>query len=400
MRRSYMVRLGVVAALALALAVPLAAQQRLTGIRTTVVGPVYEAWSFGDGLYQPIAGGDSVRIDRASQWTVPIAVVFPLGSRFTLDVSAAYAATEVKLAESDPDLGTTSYSLSGLTDTKVRLTTKLAGDNVLFTLGLNGPTGKTELDAEELAALRVMAAPALAFSIPALGTGSGGTAGLVFAREVRSWAMAFGASYEMRGEYSPVALAGGVSTTDFNPSDAIHVSLGMNGLVGGNEMTLGLAGDFFGEDELRSGATAAPPTRLGPIYTAEWTLDFATRRLREASLYVVDRYRTNYEQDGEKIDESSGNYLDAGLRLIFPAGPRMGIITALGVRHHTGLKVDNTLSTAAAASGALTLGLSREVGNGYMFQPYLRAQMGTIETGENSADANALGFGLTFSRRF
>jgi hypothetical protein len=395
-----MVRLGVAAALAFAFAAPLAAQQRLTGIRTTVVGPVYEGWSFGDGLYQPIAGGDSVRIDRASQWTIPIAVVFPLGSRFSLDVSAAYAMADVKLGESDPELGTDSYSLSGLTDTKVRLTTKLAGENVLFTLGLNGPTGKTELDGEELAALRVMAAPALAFSIPALGTGSGATAGLVFAREVSSWALAFGASYEMRGEYSPVALAGGVSTTDFNPSDAIHLSLGMNGLVGQHEMTLGVSGDFFGEDEIRSGTVSAPPTRLGPIYTFEWTLDFATRRLREASLFVIDRYRTNYEQDDQKIDESSGNYLDAGLRLIFPAGPRTGIITALGVRHHTGLKVDNTLSTAATATGALTVGLSREIGSGYMFQPFLRAQMGTVETGENSSDATAFGLGVTFSRRF
>lgn len=381
--------------------VPGGAQQRLTGIRTTIIGPVYEAWSFGDGLFQPMSSGaDSVRIDRASQWTLPVAVVIPLGARFTLDVSAAFASAQVKLAGPDTVLDTDSYSLSGLTDTKIRLTTKLAGENVLFTLGINGPTGKTELDDEELAALRVMAAPALGFTIPALGTGAGGTAGIVVAREVNTWAWAFGASYEMRGEYSPVSLAAGVPTTDFNPSDAIHVSLGVNGLVGQNEMTLGVAGDFFGEDELRSGATAAPATKLGPIYTVEWTLDFATRRLREASLFVVDRYRSSYEQNGQAIDESSGNYLDAGLRLIFPAGARTGIITALALRHQTGLKVDNTFSTAAAATGALTVGVSRELASGYMLQPFLRAQLGKIETGENSANANAIGLGVTFSRRF
>src|SRR5687768_9120240 len=139
---------------------PVAAQERLTGIRTTVVGPVYESWSFGGGLVQT-GGTSNVELDGASQWMLPVAVVIPLGSRFTFDLSAAYASMSVKLKGEDGTLGTDTYSLSGLTDTKLRLTTKLAGDNVLFTIGINAPSGKTELDAEELAALRVMAAPAL-----------------------------------------------------------------------------------------------------------------------------------------------------------------------------------------------------------------------------------------------
>jgi hypothetical protein len=168
-------------------------------------------------------------------------------------------------------------------------------------------------------------------------------------------------------------------------------------------MTLGVSADFFGDDELRPGGSAPPPsasTRLGPIYTVEWQLDIATRRLRDASLYVVDRYRTSYEQNGQSVEESDGNYLDAGLRLVFPAGPRTGITSALSVRHHTGLKSDDALATAATATAALTLGLSRDLGSGYMLQPFLRAQMGTIETGDNSADANAFGLGITLGRRF
>jgi hypothetical protein len=404
MRRAILAGLIASAALLISgLGTALGAQQRLTGVRTTVVGPLYEAWSFGDGFYQPIGGADSVGIDRASQWAIPIAVVIPLGARFSLDVSTAYASAEVKLASTDPDLATSTYSISGPTDTKLRLTTKLAGDNVLFTLGINAPTGKTELDGEELAALRVMAAPALGFAMPALGTGSGGTAGVVVARQLGNWAWALGASYEMRAEYSPIAVSGGLSTLDFNPSDAIHLSLGSNVLLGQHQMTLGASADFFGEDELRSGGgapAAASATQLGPIYTLEWRLDLATRRLREASVFLIERYRTSYEQNGEEVEDSDGSYFDAGLRLVFPAGAHTGLITALSVRHQTGLGSDNTVSTAALAGGALAVGLSRDVGSGYTLQPVLRIQRGTIESGPNSASASALGLGITLSRSF
>jgi hypothetical protein len=384
---------------------PVAAQQRLTGLRTAVVGPVFDSWTFGDGLYQPlVSGSDSVLVESASQWSIPMVVVFPINSRFTLDVSAAYASGTVSLASNDPNLDIDEYQVSGFSDTKIRLTGKLRGDNLLFTLGFNAPTGVTKLDDEELSALRVIASPGLGFAIPTLGTGSAATAGVVFAREISNWAWALGASYEMRGEYSPISVAAGLPTLDFNPSDAIHLSLGSDGLVGQHQMTFGASVDLFTEDKLNSDAPgsppAAPPTQLGPIYTLEWQLRLATQRFRELSVYAMDRYRTKYKQGDVTVDESSGNYLDAGVRSVLPVGSRMGILANLSLRHQTGLKSDNSLSTAAVATGGLTLGLSRDLGSGYMLQPFVRGQMGKIETGDRSESVTGFGAGVTVSRQF
>jgi hypothetical protein len=402
--RTYIRRAALGAFTITSLAAPAAAQEKLAGFRTTVISPVYESWSFADDLFQPLASGDSVRVKRASQWSVPVMVFIPLGRGLSLDVAAAYASGEVELDGRDAArVGADHYSLNGLTDAKIRLTGRLAGDNVLFTLGFNAPSGKVELDERELDALRVLAAPALNFQIPTLGTGSGGTAGLVFATAVANWAWALGASYEIRNKYAPatVVSAGGLSAPDFNPSDAIHVSLGSDGLLGAHGMTFGLSADFFTEDKvIEDASVSASTTQLGPIYTAEWQLRIASRSFRELTIYAIDRYRSKYKRDGATVPQSDGNYADAGVRSIIALGGRTGILAAANVRHHTGLQSDNTLGTAALASGGLTLGVSRDLGSGYLLQPFVRGQVGRVKTGIHRSNATGLGAGVTLTRRF
>jgi hypothetical protein len=284
----------------------------------------------------------------------------------------------------------------------------VVGDQVLVTVGANLPTGATSLDPEAFAALRVLSAPALAMQTPALGTGFGATAGVVLAREISSWAWAFGASYEMRRTYTPVSFAAGVAAPDVDPGDALHLSLGADGFVGQSGMTLALSADLFGEDELdvSTGAGAATPraatvrTHLGPIYTVDWQLRVANTRLRELTFYAVDRYRTPYERGGRRVDESSGNYLDAGTRAVFPLSPSSGILSTVNLRHQTGLKSDSTLATAAAAGAGLALGLVQSLGSGFSLQPFVRADYEKIKSVDASAGAWGLAVGITLGRRF
>lgn len=403
--RTHIRRAAIGALVMAAAAAPAAAQEKLAGFRTTVVSPVYETWSFASDIFQPLASsGDSVRVSRVSQWSVPVLVFVPLGRGLSVDVAAAYASGEVELDDRDAArVGTNHYSLSGLTDTKIRLTGRLAGENLLFTLGFNAPSGKVKLDDEELNALRVLAAPALNLQIPTLGTGTGGTAGLVFAKAIANWAWALGGSYEIRNKYAPASVvsSGGLATPDFNPSDAVHVSLGADGLLGSNGMTFGLSADFFTEDKvIDDAASSSATTQLGPIYTAEWQLRVAAPSFRELTLYAIDRYRSKYKRDGATVAQSDGNYLDAGVRSVIAVSGRTGVLAAANVRHHTGLKSDNTLGTAALASGGLTLGLSRDLGGGYLLQPFARGQYGRIETGGRKSNATAFGGGITLTRRF
>ncbi|MDF2773077.1 MAG: hypothetical protein K0S86_2572 [Geminicoccaceae bacterium] len=383
---------------------PLGAQGRLVGYRTSTLGPIYERWSFGDGLYQTaLAGGDSVRVEGASQLTLPISLSVPLGERWSVDLSGAYASGTVSLASADTALGVSRYRVSGLTDLRLRATGRVVGDNVIVTLGVNLPTGKTSLDAEEFSAMRVLAAPAFGFQTPTLGLGAGGTAGVVVARQVAGWAWALGGSYELRNAYDPVTFVG-----EMNPSDAVHLSVGGDGLVGRHGMTVGVSADLFTKDRLApleppgggaSGAAAAE-TQLGPIVTADWQLRVATSRFRELTLYAVDRYRTKYKRGGAAVDGSSGNYLDAGVRGVLPVSRASAVLGHLNVRNHTGLRSDNSLATAAITSAALTLGLVQDLGNGYALQPFARAQAGRAKTGNNSASARGLAAGVTLGMRF
>jgi len=392
------------AACLLAAARPLSAQGRLVGTRSASLGPVYETWSFADPVQQStFDNAGNARVTGASQWSVPIGVVVPLGTRWSFDLSGAFASGQVDLEGTDPSLDTDGYALSGLTDVKLRLTGPLAGDNVLVTLGLNVPTGKTELDAEELSALRVLAAPALSFQTPALGTGLGGTTGIVLARQFGGWAWAFGASYEFRGKYNPVAaLQAGAGQSDFNPGDGVHLSLGADGLLGSHGMTLGLSADVFTTDKLTftgDGASAEQSVKLGPVFSADWQLRLATPRARELTLYAVDRYRSSFSQAGTAVEGSSGNYLDAGLRAVWGVSPSLGILTALNARHQTGLSVDNSLATAAVAGGGATLGLVLGRG-GATVQPFLRAQAGQLDTGGDKTSITGLAGGVSVGATF
>lgn len=383
---------------------PLAAQDRLVPARSATAGLVFEQWSFGSGLLQPAGGGSgSVELKSASAWSVPLAASIGFGERWTFDVSTAYSSGTVTLRSDDVGLATDSYALSGLTDVRTRLTARMAGDALIVTLGANLPTGTTSLDGEQFAALRVLAAPALAMQTPALGSGFGGTAGLVASRQIGGWAWAAGVSYELRRTYTPVAFAGGIATPDVDPGDAIHLTLGADGLVGEHGMTVALSGDLFGDEELAVAAGAGEATvttRLGPIFTVDWQLRVATTRLRELTFYVVDRYRTPYERGGQEVKESSGNYADAGIRAVFPLSPSTGVLSVVNVRHQTGLKSDSTLATAATAGAGLMLGLQRSFGGGFELQPFVRADYARIKSVDASATGTGLSAGVSLGRRF
>jgi hypothetical protein len=401
---------GLVAAMTAILpcASPLQAQDRLIPSRSASVGPVFERWSFGSGLGQPTGdGGGSVDLREAAAWSIPVGASIGFGERWTVDLSTAYSNGTVRLRAPDPSLGRDRYSLSGFTDVRARLTGRLVGDQVIATIGANLPTGASSLDAEEFAALRVLAAPALGMQHPALGTGPGATAGVVVARQIATWAWALGASYELRRAYTPIAFAAGVAGPDVDPGDALHLSLGADGLVGQHGMTLAVTADVFTDDRLEAvvaGGTVLPAeavtTHLGPIVTVDWQLRVAAPRLRELTFYVVDRYRTSYERAGRTVPESSGNYADAGVRAVFPISPATGVLTALNLRHHTGLKSDSTLATAATAGVGITLGLVRSLGTGYTLQPFLRGEYANITSGDASVAATGLSLGIALGRRF
>jgi hypothetical protein len=389
---------------ALALAAPLAplaslaAQDRLLGLRAAGAGVTAETVWFGDGVAQAgLLGGDSLRVTRVSQLSVPITAVTPIGSSWTLDATTVYATGSVQLAGAAGRTAT----LSGLSDVRLRATGRLLDETVLLTAGVNLPTGRQELDGEQLTALRTIAAPALGMLAPPVGPAARRACRSGPARRAGAWAVAGGVSYEVRGEFAPVAaLVAGAPSIDFTPGDVVRASLGADRLVGRHRLSLALSADLFAEDRLRAGGATLAEVQLGPVLTTDLQLQLAAPRLRELVLWSTNRWRARFSRDGVTVPGSAGNYLDGGLRGSLPLGVRTDLFAAADARWHTGLDVGDALATAGVTGGGLTLGLSRRVA-ALTVQPFVRGQAGRLRF-QRATDASFTGgtAGLTILTRF
>jgi hypothetical protein len=371
------------------------AQEPLGGRGGWQLVPFYEHWRFDDGSVE--------RARSAWQWSFPVVGVATLG-RVTVDAYAAYAVGEV---EAEDLLGATTHArLSGMTDLKLRAVTRLVGDRLLLTAGVNVPTGARELEQEELGALRVLGSPILRFATPAFGTGPSGTLGVVVARPVGEWSVGFGAAAEVRGSYAPVDAAQfGFGDLDLDPGEAFRISLGADRLVGQSAMSVSASATIYTSDELSGeaigvGTPLRATVRLGPAFTAEWRMRVAARGFRALDLFVHDRYRTRQEGiTGTKENGTSANELDVGARGEIALGRRLGLTVGLDGRHHTGLEADRAMTTAGIVAGGMMLGLSVRTG-AVTVLPFVRGTVGRIDNHVDTFSANGWGAGLTLGSRF
>lgn len=378
---------------------PLAAQ--VTSLRRPLLqaGGTWATWRFDT----PVPA-DTDRVERVSQFSFPLGVVIPLGARWTFDVTGAYAMGEVQLSDTS-GVHTRTLDLRGPTDVKFRLVGHLASDRLLLNLGLNAPSGLASLDGEQLRTLRIVGAPPLRMPSPTLGSGLGGTAGVVLAQRAGSWALAAGASYEIRSQYTPIdaAIAGITSTTELNPGDAVHLSLGADRLIGPHRLSFLAGYDRYGKDAISLAANGAPQVggeyRLGPSISGLMLLELGVPGMQELSVAIVDRYRDNYHGlDGRRVDGSNGNQLDARLQARFGVPRRFGWWFGIDGHVDSGLDVDQSLATAAMSAFGGSLGLSLPIG-AVSLEPSIRGSVGTFDTGAVSTRATGFGVSVTLVRR-
>jgi hypothetical protein len=374
--------------------------ERLLNPRTTTFGVFANYWNFGDSLFDPV--GSDVRIKRAGQATFPIVLSLPFGPNFSLDISGGYTWGGVEIETPDGDRA--GYFLYGPSDTRVRATARFADDHVMVTGGYNAPTGSTSLDQVELGALRILAAPALNNSPSQVGTGGGGSGGLVLTKDVGEWAFALGGSYELRGKYSPLdAITTGAVIPKYDPGEAMHFTFGGNGPAGSARMTFNFSTDRYTEDLVsaqQSGKdTTLATVQLGPTYGAFAQIDFGGSRFREFVLFLSDKFRSQYEVGGTKVDESNANYLTVGLRSSYPLSRGVDFTTGLEVRQQSGIKAEKSVATASATTVGAMLGFAFRAGT-FSFSPFVGGQMGQLDPGNGSVSMLGAMAGMSFSRRY
>jgi hypothetical protein len=375
------------------------AQPALRPGTAVVIAPVYQSWRFGDGVLL-----DSLRVRGATQISAPFAVTVPVGGRWAASATGAVATSRVDVA-APSETSTRTQTLTGISDLRVRMTGRILGDALQLTLGVNLPTGKVGLTAEQHDVLRVIAAPALDAQVPVAGLGLGGTVGLIYARTIGTWAWAGGAGVEQRGRYTPLEsrLAGLDARTELVPGRAVHMSVGTDGLLGAHRLSAGVVVDIYSADEVRLVASGAAPRsqeyQLGPTVSALFQLQVANPIVRDLTLRLGERYRSTFRGDnGADVAGSSGNYIDLSATGFLGAAGSRSLLLGVDVRQHTGLTVDPAFIGAGLSSVGATFGVSLPSGS-IEWRPSLRAFAGSLRTGHGRTGMTGFSIGVTAHAR-
>ncbi len=234
--------------------------------------------------------------EKISQLAIPIFTAVPLLPSLTIDVGTAYAMTRFEhrsLSGTTPV--TTTSEINGLTDTQVRATYTLGQDLLVFTAGVNVPTGSATIAPDELAAATVIGSDFLSFPVSGFGSGLGFTGGLAFARPLGAWNFGFGASMRYAGEYEPFEDAAGSATT-FQPGPEYRVRTGIDHPWGAGRIAFGVTYSKFGDDKAN-----ATSYNTGDRYIGTFSMSNALASGTDWSLNVWNLFRSS----GTLIDQST-----------------------------------------------------------------------------------------------
>lgn len=237
-------RLAVAAALGLTLPAALRAQE--AGVIATRAAAEMVSYTLK-------ANGSEKTI---SQLVTPIAVVVPIGERFSFDIATAYASSKVEV-KGDTAAPST---ISGLTDTQLRGSYVLGQDAVVLTAGVSLPTGQSTANAKQFAAAQNISNDFLLFPIGTMGAGFGATGGIALARPFGAWNVGLGGSYRHSADFAPYEYNDG-QKAHYQPGNELRARVGVDRSFGASSAMLGATYSSFGDDK-SAGATFNTGNRL------------------------------------------------------------------------------------------------------------------------------------------
>jgi hypothetical protein len=195
-----------------------------------IVAPHSTMYRLGDGASERIV----------AQTAIPFVFVIPFSERISVDLTTAYAVSDVITG------GQSISAIKGLTDMQVRANIQSGIENMVFTVGLNLPTGQYTIPESQQEAAGQIGNDFLNFPISSMGNGLGATGGVAYARPVGSWNLGGGMSFRKSTEFAAFSVSGEDFT--FTPGDEIRLRVGADRPVGDGQVSLGLSFSAFGAD--------------------------------------------------------------------------------------------------------------------------------------------------------
>ncbi len=174
-----------------------------------------------------------------TELAIPLAYLLPITSRLSFDISTAFASSRA-------ETGNVASTISGLTDTQLRLNYTFGTDAVVITAGVNLPTGQYEVAEDKIAAAGQIGNDFLAFPVSSFGNGMAGTGGIAIARPLGEWNLGVGASFRKSAEFGAFEQQNDVLR--FQPADEIRVRAGLDRFAMGGRVLFGVVYSAFGQD--------------------------------------------------------------------------------------------------------------------------------------------------------
>jgi hypothetical protein len=292
---------------------------------------LYTRWAGYTGFQFQSYSVSGTAPSKATEWAIPFVMVAPLGDRMSADLTGHYADAKVSTT-GQPD-----QTLSGLTDTQVRLLYTLNRDRAVASLSFNLPTGQHTLTAQQFGVYGAVGSNYLSFPVSDFGTAFGVTGGVALAMPAGAWNVGVSGAVRYTGSYTLFAdSAGGQG---YKPGVEFRGRLGVDRLMGQkSRLLLGLTASTFSSDELSGPSTStvgsgklAPGLRV--IGDAGWAsaLGSATLTIGVWDYYRVQGTFTNTADSAFKTP--SENVLNAEARLTFAAAPRVSVAPLVSLRN-------------------------------------------------------------------
>jgi hypothetical protein len=292
-------------------------------------GVLFESYSFGTS--------EQVGIEKVSLLTVPVSARVSIADDLELGVSGAYASGTLTRTDGP------SVSLSGLTDTELRLTYRMASERVLLSAVALAPTGKSKLTADEMDVAGVIAADLLPFAISNWGSGGGlGINAAVAMPMDDATSVGVGLGYVAARRYEPLSA----TTFAYRPGNQLHVRASADRRLGASaKASVQLTYRHFGRDQ-----TAG----------------------------------TNFYQSGDRL-QAVGSYA-------FAAGAGTGIVYAGYLQRRSGQYTDVARITPAQDLLYLGTGFRQQMG-GIVLTPTLDLRLLGSEIGVEQGRTISVGLG-------
>ena len=316
-----------------------------------------------------------VEEDNIRQVAIPLPFLYPVNEQLQLTIATAPAFSALGNAQSS--------SLNGFSDTRFGGSYLFRNEKLMATFGINLPSGKHALTAEEFQVANILALHAFDFTSPILGQGLDVSTGMVSAFPLSGMVAGLGAGFLLRGAFEPIENG----STKYNPGEEFTLSAALDyPLQQQKRVMLDAAYTLYSSDKIGSNKVFQSGNRI-TLQAMAWL----PGRNFQLLFMIRDRIRARNKLSlGEKLiperQNSNGNELELLAILTRPSGAFTTLRAAVEGKFYS----NNAYDIGGATIGGLGGGLSRT------FSPHLSLEMdarfyfGSLETGADGVSLTGL----------